>query len=101
VRRDVVSAETPERRSRTARELAEVYGVTPRTVRSIMAEPREEFLARARARRDRAVELRARGLKHREIAAEMDVPIGTISRLLHEAKKLAEAQDADGQRLSA
>jgi len=31
----------------------------------------------------------------------MGVPIGTVSRLLHEAKKQAQAQDADGQRLSA
>ncbi|WP_432507244.1 sigma factor-like helix-turn-helix DNA-binding protein [Kineococcus arenarius] len=60
-----------------------------------MAEPREDFLARAKARRDRAVELRAQGLKHREIAAEMDVPIGTVGRLLHEAKKLAQALDAE------
>lgn len=85
----------------TAREAAEKLGVSPRTVKRLVAEPRDDFLARARARRDRAVELRAQGLKHREIAAEMDVPIGTVSRLLHEAKKLTEAQDAHQQPLSA
>ncbi len=90
-----MSAETPQRRKLTAREAAEKFGVHPRTIRRIVAEPREDFLARAKARRDRAVELRAQGLKHREIAAEMDVPIGTVGRLLHEAKKLAQALDAE------
>ncbi|NIZ93491.1 sigma factor-like helix-turn-helix DNA-binding protein [Kineococcus rubinsiae] len=72
--------------------MAAEYGVHPVTIRRIIAEPRGDFLARAKARRERAVELRATGLKHREIAAEMDVPIGTVGRLLHEARKLAEAQ---------
>ncbi|WP_432499123.1 sigma factor-like helix-turn-helix DNA-binding protein [Kineococcus gypseus] len=79
----------------TAREAAAHFGVSPATVKRLVAEPREDFLARAQARRDRAVELRAKGLKHREIAAEMDVPIGTVGRLLHEAKKLAQAADAE------
>jgi transposase len=83
----------------TAREAAAKFGLAPRTIRDIVAEPRDEYLARAKARRDRAVELRAQGLKHREIAAEMDVPIGTVGRLLHEAKKLTET--ADEQPLSA
>ncbi|WP_380176988.1 sigma factor-like helix-turn-helix DNA-binding protein (plasmid) [Kineococcus sp. DHX-1] len=83
----------------TAREAAAKFGLAPRTIRDIVAEPRDEYLARAKARRDRAVELRAQGLKHREIAAEMDVPIGTVGRLLHEAKKLTET--ADKQPLSA
>ena len=96
-----MSAETPARRKMTARQAAAHFGVSTSTVKRLVAEPREDFLARAKARRDQVVELRAQGLKHREIAAEMDVPIGTVSRLLHEAKKLAEAQDAGEQRLSA
>jgi len=92
-----VGAETPARRSKTARELAAQFGVHPVTVRRMIAEPRGDFLARAKARRERAVELRATGLKHREIAAEMGVPIGTVGRLLHEAKKLTEAQAAEEQ----
>ena len=116
-----MGAETPARRSQTARELAEQFGLSPRTIGVLVAEPRADFLARAKARRERAVELRATGLKHREITAEMDLPIGTVSyllhqaeklaaqeteedsdgRLLHEAKDLAEVQDADEQRLSA
>jgi len=85
----------------TARQAAAHFGVSTSTVKRLVAEPREDFLARAKARRDQVVELRARGLKHREIAAAMDVPIGTVSRLLHEAKKLAEVQNAGEQRLSA
>jgi len=77
--------------------MAAEYGVHPVTIRRIIAEPRGDFLARAKARRERAVELRATGLKHREIAVEMDVPIGTVGRLLHEAKKLAEAQAVEEQ----
>ncbi|GAB3471967.1 sigma factor-like helix-turn-helix DNA-binding protein [Kineococcus endophyticus] len=77
----------------TAREAAAKFGVHPTTIRRLVAEPREDFLARAKARRDLAVELRAQGLKHREIAAKMDVPIGTVGRLLHEAKRAAEAQE--------
>jgi len=92
-----VGAETPARRSKTARELAAQFGIHPVTVRRMIAEPRDDFLARAKARRERAVELRATGLKHREIAAEMGVPIGTVGRLLHEAKKLAEAKDGEEQ----
>ena len=79
----------------TAREAAAHFGVSPATVKRLVAEPREDFLARAKARRDRAVQLRAEGLKHREIAAEMDVPIGTVGRLLHEAKKLAAHEDVE------
>ncbi|MGI4896142.1 MAG: sigma factor-like helix-turn-helix DNA-binding protein [Janthinobacterium lividum] len=85
----------------TARQAAAHFGVSTSTVKRLVAEPREDFLARARVRRDRAVELRAQGLKHREIAAEMGVAIGTVGRLLHEAKKLAEVQAADEQPLSA
>ncbi len=78
----------------TAREAAARFGLAPRTIRDIVAEPREEYLARAKARRDHAVELRSQGMKQREIAEAMGVPIGTVGRLLWEAKKLA-AEDAE------
>ncbi|WP_432489530.1 sigma factor-like helix-turn-helix DNA-binding protein [Kineococcus sp. SYSU DK018] len=92
-----MGAEHPERRKHTRRELAERFGVSTRTIGRLMSEPREEFLARAKARRDRAVELREQGLKHREIAEAMEVSIGTVGRLLHDAKKLAEQQAAVDQ----
>lgn len=90
-----MGAETPQRRPMTAREAAERSGLAPRTIRSLMAEPREDYLARAKARRERVVELRAQGLKHREIAAELGIPIGTVGYVLHQAKKLAEAQELE------
>ncbi|RYH22504.1 MAG: replication protein RepB, partial [Alcaligenaceae bacterium] len=45
---------------------------------------------RAKARRDRAVELRAQGLKYRQIAEMMGISTGTVGRLLHDARKLDE-----------
>lgn len=89
-----MSAQNPRRRPVTQREMAEKFGVSTRTVARFMAEPREDFLARAKARRDRAVELRAQGLKYVEIAAEMGVSTGTVSRLLHDAKKLVDQEAA-------
>ncbi|MFE5708110.1 helix-turn-helix domain-containing protein [Rhodococcus koreensis] len=84
-----MGAETPTRRKRTAREIAEQLGASPRTVRRIVAEPRGEFEARAEARRAQAVELRAQGLKYTEIAEAMGVTTGTVGRLLSDARKRA------------
>ncbi len=77
-----MGAQTPARRNKTARELAEEFGVAPRTIQRLVAEPREEYMARARQRRERAMQLREQGLKYREIAEELGVPIGTVSKLL-------------------
>jgi DNA-directed RNA polymerase specialized sigma24 family protein len=82
-----VAAENPVRRNKTARELAERLGVSVRTIRKIAAEPRDEFEARARQRRERAAELRASGLKYKEIAEEMGISTGAVGALLHEARK--------------
>ncbi|NKW34918.1 HTH domain-containing protein [Rhodococcus hoagii] len=82
-----MAAENPVRRTKTARELAERLGVSVRTIRKIAAEPREEFEDRARQRRERAAELRAAGLKYKEIAAEMGISTGAVGALLHEARK--------------
>lgn len=83
-----MGAERPVRRKKTARELAEAMGAHPRTIRRMMAEPRDEFLNRAAANRARAVELRAQGMKYREIAEAMGTTIGNVGRLLHDARKL-------------
>jgi CTP-dependent riboflavin kinase len=56
-------AQAKKRRSITARELAARLGSSERTARQLVPEAREEFLARSKARRDRAVELRQQGLK--------------------------------------
>lgn len=58
-----------------------------RTVRRIVAEPRETFLARAADRRTQVLALRAEGLKLSEIADQLDMPAGTVRRIASEAKK--------------
>ncbi|MGB0972771.1 MAG: helix-turn-helix domain-containing protein [Mycobacterium sp.] len=85
-----MGAEMAARRKMTAREAAERFGVTDRTIRRLIAEPRAEFLARARERRAQAVKLRLQGLKYREIAEEMDLHISYAGRLLADAKRLGE-----------
>lgn len=84
------AARAGKRRSITARELAQRLGSSERTARRLVAEPRTDFLDRAKARRNRAVELRTSGMKYREIADEMGVSVGTVGRLLHDARKLGE-----------
>jgi predicted DNA-binding transcriptional regulator YafY len=74
----------------TARELAEEFGVTPRQIRRIIAEPRAEFLARAAERRETAARLRAAGLSYAECAAEMSTTPAVVRRLMADAWKAAE-----------
>lgn len=85
-----MTARAPKKRNITARELAERLGSSERTARRLVAEPRDDFLARAAERRRRAVELREQGLKYREIADEMGITTGTVGTLLRDARKLAE-----------
>ena len=84
-----MGAETPMRRKRTAREMAAQLGASERTVRNIIAEPRDEFLSRAAAKRKTAVELRGQGHTYAEIAITMHLPIGSVGKLLHDARKHA------------
>ena len=86
-----MGAETPGRRKMTAREGAKRLGVSERTIRNLIAEPRSQFEARAAEKRRRVVELREQGLKYREIAEEMDISPGTVATILHHARKSAEA----------
>jgi DNA-binding NarL/FixJ family response regulator len=81
-----MSARTPARRNITAREAAEKLGCSPRRIRAAVAEPRHEFLARAAERREKVLALRERGLKYREIADELDIPMGTVKTIIHHAK---------------
>ncbi|TCN53441.1 sigma-70-like protein [Rhodococcus sp. SMB37] len=83
-------ARAKQRRAITAKELARRLGSSERTARRLVAEPREDFLERAEARRRRVVGLREQGMKYREIAEEMGISTGAVGRILHDARKVEE-----------
>lgn len=78
-----MSAKNPVRRAKTARELAEQFGTTDRTIRRMIAEPRTDYETRAAERRTRAQALRAAGKSYRQIAEELEISIGSVSTLLN------------------
>lgn len=57
-----MTARTPALRKKTARELAEKFGVTPRTIRNHMAAPRDWWTQQRRELRAKAAALRATGM---------------------------------------
>ncbi|MER5989330.1 HTH domain-containing protein [Streptomyces sp. NPDC001787] len=75
-----------ERRTATARELADRFGVSERTVLRMVAEERAVYEGRSRQRRDQIVELHRQGLKGYEIARELSVSAGLVSIRLKEAR---------------
>lgn len=84
-----MTAMTPTRRTKTARELAQQFGVSTRTIQRAIAEPRAEYDARAAARHERIRELRAEGLSYRAIAAEVGVAVGTVHYALNKDRAAA------------
>ena len=80
-----MTALRPGRRTATARELAQRLGVSERTIRRYVAEPRDQLEARTSLRHKRIRELRSQGLSYRAIAAELDVSIGTVHYALNKA----------------
>ena len=78
----MTAAPTRARRSQTARELAERFGVSTRTITRTVAEERSEFLSRAQQRRVRIRELRETGMSYRAIAAEVGCSVGTVHNAL-------------------
>jgi len=74
----------PVRRQFTAREAAERLGVTTRTVQRLMAEPREQYLARANSKREQVAALRAEGLSVRAIAEKLEISKSAAGRYVQE-----------------
>lgn len=70
------------RRKGTARDLAARLGVSERTIRNYVAEPRASWEARAADRRVKIRELRATGMTMRAIAAEVGCSVGTVHNAL-------------------
>ncbi|MGI8415966.1 MAG: sigma factor-like helix-turn-helix DNA-binding protein [Nakamurella sp.] len=89
-----MAAEIPARRERTASDAAAELGVSVRTVRRIIAEPRDDYTGRAVAHRSRATELRSQGLSYAQIAVVMNLSVGTVGSLIHHARRIARQQDA-------
>jgi DNA-directed RNA polymerase specialized sigma24 family protein len=82
----------PERRRRNkkARELAEEFGVSVRTVKSIVAEERATYEERARGRREQIVALHRQGWTGKQIAAELGISRALVSTRLAEARAAGE-----------
>lgn len=74
---------TRAKRSQTARELAERFGVSPRTIQRTVSQTREDYLNEAAQRRARIRALRAEGLSMRAIAEREGVTVGTVHYSLH------------------
>lgn len=71
------------KRTQTARELAERFGVSTRTIQRTVAQPREDYLREAAERRARIRALRADGLSMRAIAKQEDITVGAVHYALH------------------
>jgi len=84
-----MGAENPVRRSRTARDTAERLGISVRTVRKYIAEPRNDFEARGKASRDQAASLREQGMTYIQIAEAMGTTTGNVGRMLYDARQKA------------
>ncbi|MBF6163056.1 replication protein RepB [Nocardia cyriacigeorgica] len=77
-----MGAKNPVRRSKTARELAEQFGASPRTIQRLIAEPRADYESRAIEKRRRAQQMRSEGATYREIADELGIGVGSVAALL-------------------
>lgn len=93
-----MTAQIPQRRTKTAREVAEHFGVSRRTVQRLMAEPREDFLDRAKSRRLQAVALQAEGLTSRQIGERLGCSPAAARRLIMTARQKGEAPPLEDQK---
>ena len=80
-------ARSYKRRQRTARELAEMHGISVRTVQRLYAEHRESYESRAKETREQIIELKRQGLKQVAIAQQLGVTTGLVSIRLKEARE--------------
>jgi len=83
---------TPPKRARrklSARELGERFNCSPRTIRGLIAEERDVYLARAAERHEKMRQLPAQGLSLRAIAAELGCAASTVSRALRKPASAA------------
>lgn len=84
-------AEKPIRRKKTARELADQLGVSQSTVRRLMAEPRDQYLARANTKREQVAQLRKQGFSVRAIAEKLEISKSAVGRYVQEYEQKQHA----------
>jgi excisionase family DNA binding protein len=82
-----MGAENPMRRTMTAREAAERLGCSPRTIQRVIAEPRQEFLARATERQLKAAELKEQGQTYKQIAETLECTPKAAENLVLRGRK--------------
>ena len=82
-----MTAARPGRRTVTARELAERFNRSPRTIRRIVAEPREVFELALALDRPRPLALRAQGLSYAQIASELDISRSAAAGLVRRGRQ--------------
>lgn len=85
-----MGAITPAKRKKTARESAAKFGVTERTIRNWLAQPRADYLAEAEARRKTVIELKSQGLTHSQIGEQLGISAKAVECLHRRAKKAAK-----------
>lgn len=78
-----MSTPTRAKRTQTARELAERFGVSPRTIQRTVAQSREDYLNEAAERRARIRAMREEGLTMRAIAEREAITVGTVHYALN------------------
>jgi len=76
-----------EKRNKTARELAELTGLSERTIIRYYAQPREDYEQEAAARRKQAFELRQKGLEWKDVADSMNATIDAVKSLAKRYKQ--------------
>lgn len=67
-----MAAHIQKKRTLKAREVALLEGISERTVRKYIAQPREDYEKEAQEKRRLAFHLRSSGLKWREVAEKMN-----------------------------
>ena len=76
-----------KRRAYPAAMIAEALGVSERTVRRRVAESREDYERRAKARRLFVAEQRARGVPLADIAAQLGATVNAVKSLHKQARR--------------
>lgn len=71
------------KRKHTAAELGKRFDRSPRTIRRLVAQSRDEYLSEAQQRHQRIRELRGEGLSMRAIAAELNISARAVHYALN------------------